>query len=218
MPMIRSVIFDVGNVFVRWSPSEVIWRTFDLEPESEENLRRADAMFRSPIWISLNLGQLTQVEAEAAYQTQFGLTKDETATLFFHVMDHQEPIDGTQEIVRRLKQAGYRVFGLTDNVHEIVAHLKSRYQFWELFEGAVVSAEVGMIKPHEAVFHHAIKTYGLAASQTVFLDDVQANVDGARSVGMEARIATYCSAARAWSLTAYSGSRGAAVDCGMRRF
>jgi putative hydrolase of the HAD superfamily len=191
--MIRSVIFDVGNVFVRWSPSEVIWRTFDLEPESEENLRRADAMFRSPIWMSLNLGQLTQVEAEAAYQTQFGLTKDETAKLFFHVMDHQQPIDGTQEIARRLKQAGYRVFGLTDNVHEIVAHLRSRYQFWGLFDGAVVSAEVGLIKPHEAIFHHTMKTYGLAPSQTVFLDDVQANVNSARSIGMEARLFTTAS-------------------------
>ena len=191
--MIRSIIFDVGNVFVRWSPTEVIWRSFDLEPGSEENLRRADAIFRSPIWIGLNLGQLTQFEAEAAYQTQFGLTKDETAKLFFHVMDHQEPIDGTETLARRLKRAGYRVFGLTDNVHEIVGHLKSRYEFWKLFEGAIVSADVGLIKPHEAIFRHTIKTYDLAPSQTVFLDDVQANVDGARSVGMEARLFTTAS-------------------------
>jgi putative hydrolase of the HAD superfamily len=188
--MIRNVIFDVGNVFVRWSPSDIIWRCFKLELDSEQNRHQADAIFRSPTWTSLNLGQLTQVEAEAAFQRQFGLTKDETATLFFHVTDHQEPIDGTEQIARRLVQAGYRVFGLTDNVHEIVAHLKSRYRFWELFEGAVVSAEVGMIKPHQAIFHHAINTYGLTASQTVFFDDVQANVDGARSIGMEARLFT----------------------------
>ena len=188
--MIRSVIFDVGNVFVRWSPSEVIRRSFDLEPESEENLRRAEAIFRSPVWRNLNLGQLTQAEAEAAYQKQLGLTNDQTAKLFFHAMDHQEQIAGTEEIARRLIQADYRVFGLTDNVHEIVAHLKSRYRFWEVFEGAVVSAEVGLIKPHETIFRHALETYGLIASETVFFDDVQANVDGARSIGMEARLFT----------------------------
>jgi putative hydrolase of the HAD superfamily len=188
--MIKNVIFDVGNVFVRWSPSEIIWRSLNLEPESEQNRHRADAIFRSPIWMSLNLGQLTQVDAEAAFQRQFGLTKGETARLFFHVMDHQEPIHGTEQIARRLVQAGYRVFGLTDNVHEIVTHLKSRYRFWELFEGAVVSAEVGLKKPHQAIFRHAIQTYGLVASQTVFFDDVQANVDGARSIGMEARLFT----------------------------
>jgi putative hydrolase of the HAD superfamily len=191
--VIRSVIFDVGNVFVRWSPSEVIWRSFDLEPGSEENLRRVEAIFHSPVWISLNLGQLTQLEAEAAYQTQLGLTRDETAKLFFHVIDHQELIDGTEAIARRLKQAGYQVLGLTDNVQEIVAHLKSRYQFWKLFEGAVVSAEVGLIKPNEAIFRHMIEMYGLTPSQTVFLDDVQANVDSARSIGMEARLFTTAS-------------------------
>ncbi len=188
--MIRNVIFDVGNVFVRWSPSEIISRSFNLEPTSEQNRDRADAIFRSPIWISLNLGELTQGDAEAAFQRQFGLTNDDTAKLFFHIMDHQEPIDGTEEIARRLARAGYRVFGLTDNVHEIVAHLKTRYRFWELFEGAVVSAEVRLIKPHQAIFRHAIEAYGLAASQTVFFDDVQANVDGARSIGMEARLFT----------------------------
>jgi putative hydrolase of the HAD superfamily len=112
-------------------------------------------------------------------------------------MDHQHPIDGTETLARRLKHAGYRVFGLTDNVHEIVTHLKSRYQFWELFEGVVVSAEVGLVKPHEAIFRHMIEVYDLTPSETVFLDDVQANVDGARSVGMEARMfttATRCEA------------------------
>jgi len=191
--MIRNVIFDIGNVFVRWSPSEVIWRSFALEPGSDANLRRAEALFRSPIWTALNLGQLTQAEAEAAYQAQFGLTEQETAKLFFHVMDHQVPVDGTEAIARRLKRAGYRVFALTDNVHEIVAHLKSRYVFWALFEGAVVSAEIGLKKPDQAIFHHTVQTHGLTPSETVFFDDVQANIDGARSIGIEARLFTTAS-------------------------
>ena len=188
--MIRNVIFDVGNVFVRWSPSEVTRRCFNLAPESDENRQRAEAVFRSPIWIRLNLGEITQVEAEAAYQAQLGLTKDETANLFFHVLDHQDLIDGTETIARRLKQAGYRLFGLTDNVHEIVAHLKARYQFWNLLEGVVVSAEVGLMKPHQDIFRHAMKMFGLIPSESVFLDDVQANVNGARSIGMEACLFT----------------------------
>ena len=184
--MIRNVIFDVGNVFVRWSPAEVTRRCFNLAPESKENRQRAEALFHSPVWMRLNLGEITQAEAEAAYQAQLGLTKTETANLFFHVLDHQELIDGTGTIARQLKQAGYRLFGLTDNVHEIVAHLKVRYQFWDLLEGVVVSAEIGLMKPNQAIFRHAVKMFGLTASESVFLDDVQANVDGARSIGMKA--------------------------------
>jgi putative hydrolase of the HAD superfamily len=188
--MISNVMFDIGGVFVQWSPSEVIRRCFDLAPDSEENRQRADVLFRSPIWIALNLGELTQAEAEMAYQVQLGLTEQETSALFFHVMDHQTLIDGTEAIARRIRQAGYRVFALTDNVREIVAHLKTRHQFWGLFDGTVVSAEVGMRKPQQAIFRHTLTSFGLAPSETVFFDDHQPNVDGARSIGMEARLFT----------------------------
>jgi putative hydrolase of the HAD superfamily len=188
--MIRNVIFDVGNVFVRWSPSEVVHRCFDLGHGTDENLKRAEALFRSPTWIGLNLGKLTQAEAEATYQAQLGLTREETGKLFFHVMDHQELIEGTVAIAHRLKASGYRVFGLTDNVHEIVAHLKTRYRFWDLFEDVVVSAEIGLMKPNPAIFRHTLQTFNVAGAETVFLDDYQVNIDGARSVGIEAKLFT----------------------------
>jgi putative hydrolase of the HAD superfamily len=188
--VIKNVIFDVGNVFVQWSPTEIVQRCFDLPKGSDENLLRAEALFRNPLWRSLNRGELTQREAEQAYQAQFGLSAEQTRTLFFHITDHQELIDGTEEIARRLRKAGYRVFALTDNVLEIVAHLKSRHQFWTLFEGAVISAEIGMLKPDPAIFRHATEKFNLLAEETVFLDDVKANVDGASSIGMKARLFT----------------------------
>jgi putative hydrolase of the HAD superfamily len=138
--VIKNVIFDVGNVFVQWSPGEIVERCFNLPVGSDENLQQAEALFRSPLWRSLNRGELTQREAERAYRAQFGLSAEQTTTLFFHIMDHLELIDGTEEIAHRLKKAGYRVFALTDNVSEIVAYLKKRHQFWTAFEGAVISA------------------------------------------------------------------------------
>ena len=191
--MIQNVVFDIGNVFVRWSPAEVISRCFNLAPDSAENRRRATELLRSPLWIRYNLGELTLPEMELAYQAQHGLTKDQAAQLLFHAMDHQDLIDGTEAIARRLKSSGYRLFALTDNVHEIVAHLKERYRFWELFEGAVVSAEVGMLKPHEGIFRHLIDSFGLTPAETVFFDDYQTNVDGARAVGLQARLFTTAS-------------------------
>jgi putative hydrolase of the HAD superfamily len=188
--MIKNVVFDVGNVFVRWSPPEIIRRCFDHAVDSADNLQRAEALFRSQLWRRLNLGELNQAQCELAYQTEFGLTPEQTQTLFFHIMDHQEVIAGTVAIAERLKRAGYRVLGLTDNVHEIVAYHKSRNTFWELFEGCVVSAEIGLLKPNPEIFRHLLRTYGLAAAETVFLDDVQVNIDGARSIGIEAKLFT----------------------------
>jgi len=188
--VIKNVIFDVGNVFVRWSPKEIVARCFNLQKDSDENRHRTEALFHGPLWRSLNRGELTQQEAERAYQAQFGLSAEETKSLFFHIMDHLEAIDGTEEIANRLRKAGYRVFALTDNVREIVAYLKTRYQFWRAFEGAVISAEIGILKPDPAIFRHTMEKYNLLAAETVFFDDVKTNLDGARSIGMEARIFT----------------------------
>lgn len=188
--MIRNVVFDVGNVLVRWAPAEVIQRCFDLAPDTDANLKRAEAIFRCAIWRRLNLGELTTAEAQLAYQTELALTREETERLFFHVTDHQQVIEGTVAIARQLKRAGYRVLGLTDNVHEIVAYHKTRNSFWELFEGVVVSAEVGLLKPDPAIFHHLLRTYALTASETLFFDYYRMNVDGAKSVGIGARLFT----------------------------
>jgi putative hydrolase of the HAD superfamily len=188
--VIKNVIFDVGNVFVTWSPNEIVERCFALPRGSDENLRRAQALFRSSLWMSLNRGELTQREAEQAYQAQFGLSDEQTKTLFFHIMDHLEIIDGTEEIAHRLRKSGYRVFALTDNVSEIVAYLKNRHQFWTVFEGTVISAEIGILKPDPAIFRHAMEKFNLLAEETVFFDDVKANVDGASSIGIKARLFT----------------------------
>jgi putative hydrolase of the HAD superfamily len=188
--MIRNVVFDVGNVFVRWSPGEVIERCFDVPSGTAENRSRAFSLFGSPIWLSLNRGQMTVAEAAYAYRAQHGLTDEESSALFFHVMDHQVPIEGTQALATRLKAAGFRVFGLTDNIREIVAHLKERYDFWSLFEGVVVSADVGVLKPDPRIFAHLLQTFALQADETVFLDDNPPNVEGARGAGMEALLFT----------------------------
>jgi putative hydrolase of the HAD superfamily len=183
--MIRNVVFDVGNVMVRWSPAEVIDRSFGLPAGSAENRNLAVRLFISPIWTSLNCGRMTFAEAAKAYHAEHGLTADESRAFFFHVMDHQVLIEGTQGLAGRLKAGGYRIFGLTDNIREIVAHLKERYDFWSLFEGAVVSAEVGIMKPDPQIFAHLLQGFGLEAGETVFLDDNESNVAGAQHAGLE---------------------------------
>lgn len=50
----------------------------------------------------------------------------------------------------------------------------------------VYSHEVGCLKPHPWIYHLACDRLAVAPEDTVLLDGVQANVDGARAVGMRA--------------------------------
>jgi epoxide hydrolase-like predicted phosphatase len=56
--------------------------------------------------------------------------------------------------------------------------------FPELFDAVVISGEVGMRKPEEGIFLHAADTLGLAPSECVFIDDMEANVAAAQACGM----------------------------------
>lgn len=93
---------------------------------------------------------------------------------------------GTLDLINRLKQAGYRIFALTDNVNEIVAHLKQRYDFWPLFEHATISSELGFLKPSNDIYQSLLTHNDLVAEETVFLDDMPYNVEGAKNNGMHA--------------------------------
>lgn len=185
---IKNVVFDIGNVIVRWSPVEIMKLTFgDGEVSDSDNLEnRFKSIFQSETWMQLNKGFISVDEAKAQYQQSIGLTKQQTDSLFYYVTQTQILLYGSVELLKRTKAAGYNVYALTDNVHEIVSHLKSNYDFWDLFDGAIVSAEVGLLKPQAEIYQTLLEQFDLQAEETVFLDDMPHNVKGAQVVGMKA--------------------------------
>ncbi|WP_305817395.1 HAD family hydrolase [Photobacterium leiognathi] len=182
-PKVRNIVFDVGNVIVRWEPLEIIRLTF---VESEDHEQLAKAIFQSQMWVNLNKGLISETEAKTQYQLTLGLSEWECEQLFYYVKQTQRLIVGSIELIQHIKSAGYNVYALTDNVHEIVTYLKSTYSFWPLFDGAIVSADVGMLKPQPEIYHSLLNKFELIASETVFIDDMLYNVEGAKSVGMHA--------------------------------
>lgn len=181
---IKNVVFDVGNVIVRWSPIEIINLTFGTQGEESKEL--AKRIFQSEIWLDINKGLLTEQQAKAQYQKTLGLSATECDKLFYYVKETQILLFGTLELIHKLKQAGYRIFALTDNVNEIVAHLKQRYDFWPLFEHATISSELGFLKPSNDIYQSLLTHNDLVAEETVFLDDMPYNVEGAKNNGMHA--------------------------------
>ena len=178
---IKNVVFDVGNVIVRWSPLEITRLTFG---ELDDLETQARSIFQSTIWLDLNKGFLTESEAKLRYQQELDLSPLECDRLFYYVKQTQILLHGSVELIERVKRSGYGVYALTDNVVEIVEYLKSTYQFWPLFDGAAVSAELGMLKPQPEIYQALLSNNGLEASETVFIDDMPYNVEGAKAVGM----------------------------------
>ncbi len=68
-----------------------------------------------------------------------------------------------------------------------------------IFDGAVVSADVGLLKPDPRIYQRLLTTFSLSAPETVFIDDLKANVDSAKAVGMEGLVFTAASSCE-WDL------------------
>lgn len=178
---IKNVVFDIGNVIVRWSPLEIARLTFG-EANASEQLTKS--IFQSETWLNLNKGLISESDAEAHYRQQLQLSDVECERLFYYIKRTQILLFGSVELVKRIKAAGYKVYALTDNVHEIVDYLKEEYTFWPLFDGATVSAELGLLKPDAEIYRALLTTYNLEPSETVFIDDMPYNVEGAQAVGI----------------------------------
>lgn len=87
-------------------------------------------------------------------------------------------------LVHELKDAGFRLGVLTNNVKEFRDLWWPMLPFDELFDDVVDSHEVGMRKPNPAIYQLALARLGAQPERTAFLDDVASNVAAADAVGM----------------------------------
>jgi len=90
------------------------------------------------------------------------------------------PVEPMYEALRLARAAGTRTALLSNSW----GNDYPRELFAELFDAVVISAEVGLRKPDEAIFRHAVGLLGLAPADCVFIDDIEHNIAAAETIGM----------------------------------
>lgn len=181
--MLKNIVFDIGNVLVQWSPINIITTIFNNSSDAEG---LAQKFFKSPIFYDLNLGKVTEEEAISLYSHELDLPNHIVKEVFKVAKESLIPLEGSFELLEDAYQSGIPLYCITDNVKEIVTYLKQKYSFFDKFKGVVVSAEIGVLKPSAKIFQTLLDTYSLIPQETIFIDDVLANVEGAQKVGMQA--------------------------------
>jgi putative hydrolase of the HAD superfamily len=99
---------------------------------------------------------------------------------------HLRPNAAMIAFLRELRDGGYRLAMLTNNVREWEPHWRRMLPVDELFDVVVDSAFVGMRKPEPAIYHLTCERLGVPPERCVFVDDVERNCEAAREVGMTA--------------------------------
>jgi 2-haloacid dehalogenase len=179
------VIFDVGGVLIDWNPRHLYRKLFG--GDSDGAMERFLAEVCTPEWNLRQDAGRPFAEAVAELTERF---PDRADLIAAYDARWEEMVPGahdeTIDIVRELKAQGTPLYCLTNFSREKFPLIRRRFDVFDLFDGIVVSAEIGMVKPDPAVYRYLVERFGLEAPSCLFVDDVGANVGAASSIGMQA--------------------------------
>ncbi len=185
MSDIKHIVFDLGNVLVRWDP-EIPYRR--LIPDAVARRRFLDEVCNSA-WLARTDAGATWPEAEAELIAKYPA---DAAMIREFRRHHAEmipgPIEGSTAIANGLIDAGYDVTALTNWAADTFLEAEQRFPVFHRFRGVTVSARIGTIKPDALIFRHHAETFGLAPPATLFFDDSAKNVAAARLAGWNAEV------------------------------
>ncbi len=180
--MYHNIVFDLGGVVINYNPKDYLVERFYSE-RTENKLY--DAVFGSEEWQLMDKGKLSWNDASAIFM-QRGEAKDvafEMRALLEEWTELMTTRAATVVLMRLLKKNGFRLYYLSNmskEVHELIA----KRDFWTLFDGGVLSYEVGVTKPDLEIYQMLLKKYKLVPQETIFTGDVKANSAAAFETGI----------------------------------
>jgi putative hydrolase of the HAD superfamily len=181
--VVRNVIFDLGGVVVDWNPDHIVAR---VQPVPELRSALKEALFGHADWRLFDRGTLSEPELIERLQLRLGASLREVEAILDAVRNSLVEKPETLKLIRALQEKGTPLYCLSNMPASIYTHLRQRHSFWDAFSGIVISGQVQMMKPEPEVFLHLLAAFNLRAQESVFIDDLRANIESAKQVGLHA--------------------------------
>lgn len=186
--MIKNVVLDVGRVLVAWQPLDTM-RKLGFSEEIVACLDRE--LFKSGVWNEADRGILTDEEFLELAIGKAPVYEKEIRLFWNNIEKAIWQLPYAKTWIRAMKKAGYRVYILSNyGSYTYEKTKKDSLNFLEDVDGAIFSYEVKQIKPDAAVFEALFEKYQIKAEESVFLDDLAANIEGAKRMGMHGIVFT----------------------------
>lgn len=183
MADIKNVVFDLGGVMINWNPRELV-RSLGYDNETVEALCKA--VFLSPMWPEMDRGVFPSYKEAVEYFVSKNPELESQIRAFFHPswMEIYTVKEDTESILFNWACERANVYVLTNFAADGFEYVYNKYPFFKKIKGYICSAYEHCIKPEKKIYSTLLDRFSLVPEETVFIDDVSANVQGAVDMGI----------------------------------
>lgn len=180
---IRNIVFDMGKVIIGFDP-EVFMDRCGIFEENDRKLIR-EKIYGSPMWIQMDMGELDEEGMIEKVMPSFpDHLRIHVRKLIAGWCDPLIRMEGMDELVRELKENGYKIY-LLSNASVMQKSYWPNVECAKYFDGTVVSAFEHLMKPDERFYQVLLNRYQLEARECLFIDDRKVNIDAAAALGFD---------------------------------
>lgn len=180
--MIDTVVFDIGNVLTSWH-----WRDSFVKMFGEDIVEElADATVRSDGWKELDRGALSEEELVSLLTKNAPQYGAEIARIVHECHDFVTVFPYASQWVKSLKEAGYRVYILSNYSEFGYIRSREKFDFLNYTDGELISYQIKRVKPEREIYEELCERFSIDPGKAVFLDDREENTVAAREFGMYA--------------------------------
>lgn len=176
--MLKNIVFDLGNVLVKFDSNELIYSFFNKRQEEVKSF------YFDSLWNEYDQGLYSVEEMIEKGVKQFPELELSIKKLMYHWTEFVIPLKDNVAYIKDLKRFGYKVYILSNIPEDDTKYLRSLGVF-DNIDGGVFSYEYKKIKPDPEIFNILLEKYNLKASECLFLDDRKDNVESASNLGFE---------------------------------
>ena len=179
---IQKVIFDVGQVLVKFNPRNLFIKILKYQEKVDFFLKnictwewhiQQDLIYDT----SKAAGPVIKKypEYKEAIEAFYGR--------FLEMIDsvHQENVN----LALKLKQKGYPIYLLSNFPGDQFEKYRLQNSFLDEFDDRIISGDVGLAKPDIKIYQLAIKKFNLNPEESLFIDDKIENTKGAEQLGIK---------------------------------
>ena len=179
--MIKNVVFDIGNVLIRFDIDGELLKAFGSDAEA----KRMKPIIFSKYWHNCDLGVITLEEQIRCTCESSPKDSESIIKMLSNRVDMFHPLKDSENVVKELKNAGFGVYYNSNTSFDAIEGLSKKMGYLDVFDGGVISCAEKCLKADEGrnLFHVFLEKYPLDPSECVFIDDTLKNVESAQRAG-----------------------------------